>query len=106
MAAVSTLDRRSHRYIAADPPGFRTEFERDRDRILYTTALRRLAGITQVMSPVERTVIHNRLTHTLEVAQIARRLAEKLLRKNDPDPDVRARALVRANELGGIDPDV
>ncbi len=58
----------------------RTVAERDRDRILYTTALRRLAGVMQVVAPNEGHVVHNRLTHVLEVAQIARRLAERLIR--------------------------
>ncbi|HEY0150794.1 MAG TPA: dNTP triphosphohydrolase [Longimicrobium sp.] len=70
--------------------------QRDRDRILYTGAFQRLAGVTQVVGPLEGHVFHNRLTHTLEVAQIARRLAEKLV-WSEAD-------LVR--ELGGLDPDV
>ena len=49
--------------------------QRDRDRIMYTSAFQRLAGVTQVVGPLEGHVFHNRLTHTLEVAQIARRLA-------------------------------
>jgi dGTPase len=71
---------RSRRY---DHPGEgdegqRTPFQRDRDAILYSTAFRRLAGVTQVVAPGEGHVYHNRLTHTLEVAQIALRLAEYL----------------------------
>lgn len=69
----------------------------DRDRILYTSAFRRLAGITQVVAPAEGHVFHNRLTHTLEVAQIGRRLAEKLRKRYGQD---------RISEVGGIDPDV
>ncbi|HNX48831.1 MAG TPA: dNTP triphosphohydrolase [Thermoanaerobaculaceae bacterium] len=60
------------------PPDQRTRGARDRDRILYTSALRRLAEVTQVVSPFDGHVFHNRLTHTLEVAQIARRLGEQL----------------------------
>ena len=74
----------------------RTPFARDRDRILYTTSLRRLAGVTQVVAAGEPYVFHNRLTHTLEVAQIARRIAERLLRDQPAE----------AEALGGIDPEV
>ncbi len=56
----------------------RNAFERDRDRILYSEQFRRLAGVTQVVTPTEGHIFHNRLTHSLEVAQIARRLAERL----------------------------
>ena len=83
-AAGGTRDRRS-------------EWQRDRDRILYCSAFRRLAGITQVIAPTERQIVHNRLTHTLEVAQIARRLTERLLFEIDPEV---------IEEVGGLDPDV
>jgi dGTPase len=91
--------RRYERFYALDirQGDAREEGQRDRDRILYTSALRRLAGITQVVSPAEGHVFHNRLTHSLEVAQIGRRLAESLIRKHD-------KALV--NAMGGVDPDV
>ena len=56
----------------------RSAFGRDRDRIVSSSAYRRLAGITQVVSAHEGHVFHNRLTHTLKVAQVARRLAEHL----------------------------
>ena len=73
------MSRREDRFHDDDlPADQRTPFQRDRDRILYTSAFRRLAGITQVVAPTERYPVHNRLTHTLEVAQVARRLAEKL----------------------------
>ena len=90
-----TVFVRDERFYEKDrPPDQRKEGQRDRDRVLYTSALRRLAAITQVVSPTEGSVFHNRLTHTLEVAQIGRRLAEYLCKDED---------LVEA--LGGIDPE-
>jgi len=56
----------------------RDDFQHDRDIILYSTALQRLSGITQVVSAETGHVFHNRLTHSLQVAQVGRRLAEKL----------------------------
>ena len=57
---------------------FRSDFERDCDRILYSGAFRRLAVITQVVSPAGGHAFHNRLTHALKVAQVGRRIAERL----------------------------
>src|SRR6266576_149999 len=53
-------------------------FARDLDRLLYTRAFRRLQGKTQVVTPGEADFFRTRLTHTIEVAQLARRLAESL----------------------------
>lgn len=74
----------------------RTDHEHDRDRILYTSAFRRLAGVSQVVAVAEGHVFHNRLTHTLEVAQIGRRLGQKLLRDQEKV----------AEQVGGVDPEV
>lgn len=57
---------------------YRTEFQRDRDRILYSKEFRRLSGKTQVFLTQSNDHIRTRLTHTLEVAQIARVVASNL----------------------------
>jgi dGTPase len=57
----------------------RTAPERDRDRILYSSAFARLAYVTQVTAPEAGHAFHNRLSHSLKVAQVGRRNAERLL---------------------------
>lgn len=57
---------------------FRSKFERDRDRILYSKAFRRLSGKTQIFVTGEDDHIRTRLTHTLEVAQIALTISKQL----------------------------
>ncbi len=55
--------------------GYRSPFQRDRDRIIHSRAFRRLEHKTQVFAPVLSDHFRNRLTHTIEVAQIARTVA-------------------------------
>ena len=78
-----------------EPDRYRTAFERDRDRIVHSKAFRRLKHKTQVFLNPEGDHFVTRLTHTLQVAQIARALAEGLT-LNEP----LAEAIALAHDVG------
>src|SRR5437764_3042486 len=68
---------RGRRYPEPDHP-YRNAFQRDRDRVVHSRAFRRLEAKTQVFAPGLSDHFRNRLTHTIEVAQIARTAADAL----------------------------
>ncbi len=94
-SSVASDETARARYIPEPHNDYRNPFQLDRDRLLYATNLARLAEVTQVVAADHGYVFHNRLTHSLKVAQIARRLAEKL---NSEQPE-------EIGQLGGLDPD-
>lgn len=74
----ATKDESARRDIHEDKHSMRTNFDRDRDRILYSRAFRRLSGKTQVFLSGKDDHIRNRQSHTLEVSQIARTISRNL----------------------------
>jgi dGTPase len=83
MSGVTRYDEAARERWVEEPPKRvpapeRTPFERDRARVVHAAASRRLAAKTQVVGPQSDDFVRNRLTHSLEVAQIARDLARAL----------------------------
>jgi dGTPase len=89
--------KRRHTKLEVDP--FRSPYQRDRDRVLYSSAFRRLSGVAQVAAVNEQRVLHNRLTHSLKVAQLGRRLVQNLEHSSSDE----SRAVLRTS---GINADV
>jgi dGTPase len=77
-ASRSAFATRPHGPLSADEQDFRTHYVRDRDRIIHSRAFRRLKHKTQVFIPFEGDHFRTRLTHTIEVSQIARSVARAL----------------------------
>ena len=88
---ANTRGRRIHEA----PPRGRSEFQRDRDRIIHSTAFRRLEYKTQVFVNHEGDLFRTRLTHSLEVAQIGRSVARRLRLDEDL-----TEAIALAHDLG------
>jgi dGTPase len=101
--ASEILLLRSERRHDSGDADQRSAFQRDRDRILYSSAFRRLGGVSQVVSVDHIEPFHNRLTHTIKVAQLGRRLAEHLKKQHPElqalDPEV-VEAACLAHDLG------
>lgn len=83
------------RFYAEEEPEYRTAYQRDRDRILHTTAFRRLEYKTQVFINYEGDYYRTRLTHSLEVSQTGRTIARAL----GANPDL-TEAICLAHDLG------
>lgn len=92
--AISETVSRGRKF-AERPHPYRSDFERDRDRIIHCSAFRRLEGKTQVFTPGLDDYYRTRLTHSIEVAQIGRTIA-KALRINEGLTE----AICLAHDLG------
>src|SRR5215467_13365516 len=75
--ALRAEESRGRRYAEPAHP-YRNDFQRDRDRVVHSRAFRRLENKTQVFTRRRSDHFRNRLTHTIEVAQIARTIAAEL----------------------------
>jgi dGTPase len=100
MDALEHYDAADRERLVPEPPKRvdapeRTPFERDRARVVHAAASRRLAAKTQVVGPATDDFVRNRLTHSLEVAQVARDLARAL----GCQPDI-AETAALAHDLG------
>ncbi|MHB1951719.1 MAG: deoxyguanosinetriphosphate triphosphohydrolase [Acidiferrobacteraceae bacterium] len=94
LAPYAVSQSRGRRF-PEDAPAYRSEFQRDRDRIIHSSAFRRLEYKTQVFVNHEGDLFRTRLTHSIEVAQIARSIARALGLNEDL-----AEGIALAHDLG------
>ncbi len=92
---ASFSDQSRGRQYPENPSRSRTEYQRDRDRIIHSSAFRRLEYKTQVFVNHEGDLFRTRLTHTLEVAQLSRNAADRLML----NPDL-SESIALAHDLG------
>ena len=92
---AATMSRSRGRHHPEPPPTYRSEYQRDRDRIIHCGAFRRLEYKTQVFVNHEGDMFRTRLTHSIEVAQIGRTIA-RTLRLNEDLTE----AIALAHDLG------
>src|SRR5690348_8369069 len=98
--SIGRMDKRAERLFGGTVGDLASSpFRVDRDRIVSSPFFARLAGVTQVISPGgSGLLVHNRMTHSLKVAQVARAIAERVT--------AGAGKADLADKLGGCDPDV
>src|SRR5437762_265342 len=92
--AQFSADTRGRKYTE-EPPDWRTQYQRDRDRVIHSRAFRRLEYKTQVFLNGSGDHLRTRLTHTMEVAAIARNIARALKLNDDL-----AETIALAHDLG------
>ncbi len=100
-------ERRAERFWTeidggVESPDSELQFGKDTDRVLYSAAFRRLSYVSQVVGSNETGIFHNRLIHSMKVAQVARRLAHRLREEAAGDTTLG----LRIKEFGGLDPRV